>query len=30
MWYASGIVLGVAILTLFAVFEKWKKRHAEG
>jgi hypothetical protein len=30
VWYASGIVLGVAILTLFAVFEKRKKRHAEG
>jgi hypothetical protein len=22
VWWASGIVLGVAILTLFAVFEK--------
>jgi hypothetical protein len=30
VWYVSGIVLGVAILTLFAVFEKRKKRHAEG
>ena len=26
VWYVSGIVLGVAILTLFAVFEK-RKRH---
>ena len=23
VWYASGIVLGVAILALFAVFESW-------
>jgi len=30
VWYVSGIVLGVAILTLFAVFEKRKKKHAEG
>jgi hypothetical protein len=29
VWYVSGIILGVAILTLFAVFEKRKKRHAE-
>jgi hypothetical protein len=29
VWYVSGIVLGVAILTLFAIFEK-RKRHAEG
>jgi hypothetical protein len=27
VWYASGIVLGVAILTLFAVFEKRRKTH---
>ena len=26
VWYASGIVLGVAILALFAVFEKWKNQ----
>jgi hypothetical protein len=26
VWYVSGIVLGVAILTLFAIFEK-RKRH---
>ena len=30
VWYASGIVLGVAFMTLFAVFEKRKKKHAEG
>jgi hypothetical protein len=30
VWYASGIVLGVAILTLFAIFEKRKKKQAEG
>jgi hypothetical protein len=30
VWYVSGIILGVAILTLFAVFEKRKNRHAEG
>jgi hypothetical protein len=30
VWYVSGIILGIAILTLFAVFEKRKKRHAEG
>jgi hypothetical protein len=30
VWYASGIVLGVAILGLFAVFEKWKKKQTEG
>lgn len=30
VWYASGIVLGVAILALFAVFEKRKKARAEG
>ena len=30
VWYVSGIVLGIAILTLFAVFEKRKKSHAEG
>jgi hypothetical protein len=29
VWYASGIVLGVAILALFAVFEKRKKKQAE-
>jgi hypothetical protein len=29
VWYASGIVLGVAILALFAVFEKRKKREVE-
>ncbi len=29
VWYASGIVLGVAILALFAVFEKRKKKHAD-
>ncbi len=30
VWYVSGIVLGVAILTLFAVFEKRKKSQTEG
>ena len=30
VWYASGIVLGVAILALFTLFEKRKKRQAEG
>ncbi len=30
VWYASGIVLGVAILALFAVFERRKNKHAEG
>jgi hypothetical protein len=29
VWYASGIVLGVAILALFAVFEKRKKKQVE-
>jgi hypothetical protein len=30
VWYASGIVLGFAILALFAVFEKRKKSRVEG
>jgi hypothetical protein len=30
VWYVSGIVLGVAILSLFAIFEKRKKKQAEG
>jgi hypothetical protein len=30
VWYVSGIVLGVAILILFAIFEKRKKRQVEG
>lgn len=30
VWYASGIILGVAILALFAVLEKRKKKQTEG
>ncbi len=30
VWYVSGIILGVAILTLFAVFEKRKRHDATG